>query len=67
MSKFTPKPEDVRTLRIVTDIGMFEAKRRLRREKMLTELDDLRGDWIADREKFDRLLDVVEEMLRDPL
>lgn len=65
MSKFTPRAEDVRALRDAEGISLCEAKRQQRRHLLVTEIEDLRGRWLSDREKFDRLLDVVEDIVRN--
>lgn len=64
MSRFTPTAEDIRNLRDAEQISMCEAKRQLRQDALLREVRYLRDErFMSDREKFDRLLDVVEDML----
>jgi translation elongation factor EF-Ts len=67
MSSFNPSADEVRALRDQDGIGMMEAKRRLRRENLIQAIAEIRESPDDQNARFTRLLDVVEDLIRDPL
>ncbi len=67
MSSFNPSADEARALREKEGIGLMEAKRRLRRENLIQAVAEIRRapPWRFNR--FTRLLNVVEDLIRDPL
>lgn len=64
--KFDPTPEEAYEMRDAKGIGIQEARRILRRRKMLEEINHIRRNQSPRWEmKFERLLTIVEAMIED--
>ncbi len=67
MGRFDPTAQEVRDLREREGIGMGEGRKKLRRENMIRAVAELREDPSPPADKVDRLIDLVESLILQPV
>lgn len=63
--KFDPTAEEARALRESIGCGLYEAKRRIRRDKMKFEVEAIRLSQSRIEGRLDRLLTLVEAIITE--
>jgi hypothetical protein len=69
MSEFDPTHQEVQA-ELYNGKTLDQAQREIRQDKLLQVAREIRDSWCWGRsqaERIDRLLDVVEELIRNPL